>query len=287
MTRRSSPPHKETAPPRHGHGAKSRISPINVGLAMALILMIGYLVAPTLTRDDSPQPDYVVVNTYPHSPEAFTQGLAYHDGFLYEGTGEYGTSTIRKTRLETGEIIRNENLPFKFFGEGIVIHDGKLIQLTWQNKVGFIRDLESFSILKEFTYEGEGWGITNDGTNYIMSDGTSTLRFLDPQTMEVIKTMRVRDGDLSIRKINELEMYKGDLLANIWESNRIARISLETGAVIDWIDLSELRKEIMTNAVPGQRPDVLNGIAYDAQGDRLFVTGKRWPFLYEIRLTDP
>jgi glutamine cyclotransferase len=220
------------------------------------------------------------VNTYPHDPEAFTQGLVFHKGYLYEGTGLHGHSTLRKVELKTGRILKSHRLPIEYFGEGITIWQNKLIQLTWQSHTGFIYDLQSFRLLRTFSYPTEGWGITCDGKNLIMSDGTAILRFLDPRKFTVVKQIEVQDRGRPVPYLNELEYIKGEIFANIWDTGYIARISPQTGRVLGWIDLRGLYR-LVDN---GKRVDVLNGIAYDTKNNRLFVTGKFWPKLFEIRL---
>jgi glutamine cyclotransferase len=240
---------------------------------------------PTATPIPSP-PDvapvygYKIVNTYPHDRNAFTQGLIFDDGFLYEGTGIRGESTLRKVELEKGEVIKVYPLPAQFFGEGMTLWEDTLIQLTLRSKVGFVYDKESFHLLREFAYPTEGWGITHDGMRLIMSDGTSTLLFWDPDTFEELGRIEVHDRGVSITHLNELEYVKGEVYANVWPTNRIARISPETGQVVGWIDLEGLLSEEDRSQPIG----VLNGIAYDAKHDRLFITGKYWPKLFEIKL---
>lgn len=225
---------------------------------------------------------YAVVNTYPHDPRAFTQGLLWRDGFLYESTGLHGRSSVRKVTLETGVPEQERLIDSHYFGEGVVDWKDRLISLTWQDKVGFIFDLASFEKVGEFSYPGEGWGLTRDETRIIMSDGTSTLRFLDPETLKQTGCVQVTDNGRPVDNLNELEWVKGEVLANVWQTDRIARIDPETGHVTGWIDLSGL----LSSAGQAEgRADVLNGIAYDATADRLFVTGKLWPRLFEIRLT--
>jgi len=221
-----------------------------------------------------------VVNVYPHDPEAYTQGLVFHEGFLYEGTGLRGHSTIRKVELKTGKILKSHRLPPEYFGEGIVIFGNKVIQLTWQSHTGFIYDLQSFRLLGTFSYPTEGWGITCDGKYLIMSNGTATLFFLDPQTYKIMKQTEVRDRGNIVQNINELEYIKGEIYANVWGTSYIVRISPRTGQVLGWVDLRSLYQYVGT----GRNIDVLNGIAYDAKNDRLFVTGKYWPNIFEIRL---
>lgn len=224
---------------------------------------------------------YSVVRSYPHDPMAYTQGLAYHDGVLYEGTGLNGRSSVRRVRLETGEVLQIRMLDQQHFGEGIAIWQNSLIQLTWQSGVAFVYDLASLRPVRTFRYTGEGWGLTHDGTRLFMSDGSrdGTLRILDPRTYRQTGTLVVRDGAGPVSGLNELEFVKGEILANVYETDRIARISPKTGRVTGWIDLGGL---LDRRAAP--EAEVLNGIAYDAAGDRLFVTGKLWPRVFEISL---
>jgi len=223
---------------------------------------------------------YEVINTYPHDRNAFTQGLVYEDDVLYEGTGLKGRSSLREVELETGGVLQKLDLAEQYFGEGITIWGDGIIQLTWQSHVGFVYDKDSFELLHEFSYPTEGWGITHDGKRLIMSDGTSTLHFLDPETLEEIGSIQVFDGNGPLVRLNELEYINGEVYANIWQTDLITRIELDTGRVTGWIDLTGLLStEDLTQSV-----DVLNGIAYDAEHDRLFVTGKLWPKLFEIKL---
>jgi glutamine cyclotransferase len=229
----------------------------------------------------APVSTYRVVKVYPHDRGAFTQGLQYVDGVLYEGTGQHGQSGIRKVKLETGEVLQHQPLDAKYFGEGITVWADTIVQLTWQSELGFVYDRNTFKQLRTFTYPGEGWGLTHDGTRLIMSDGDArgALRFLDPKTFKETGRLVVRDGGLPVNHLNELEFVRGEILANVWQTHRIARISMKTGEVTGWIDLGGLldpREAVGT--------DVLNGIAYDAAADRLFVTGKLWPKLFEIRI---
>ena len=203
----------------------------------------------------------------------------YLDGVLYEGTGQNGSSSIRKVRLENGEVLQQQSLDQKYFGEGIAIWKKSLIQLTYTTEIGFVYDLATFQRVKTFNYTGEGWGLTHDDTRIIMSDGSSSLRFLDPETLQETGRLPVKDAGTPVKDLNELEYVKGEILANIWKTERIARISPKTGQVIGWIDLSGL-----LDPHDKAGTDVLNGIAYDAAGDRLFVTGKLWPKLFEVRI---
>src|ERR1041385_6631407 len=227
-----------------------------------------------------PEYTYQVVHTYPHDRGAFTQGLIYQDGVLYEGTGLSGESSIRKVKLETGEVLQKRNVPEPYFGEGILIWKDRLLELTWQGQFGFIYDLATFTPKGEFQYPGEGWGLTTDGKRIIMSDGSSALRFWDPETLRETDRIVVTDDGRPVPELNELEWVKGEIYANVWQTERIARIDPKTGHVVGWIDA----RDALTPQDRTELTDVLNGIAYDAKGDRLFVTGKRWPKLFEIRL---
>ena len=220
---------------------------------------------------------------YPHDRGAFTEGLFYREGALYESTGYEGRSSIRKVELATGRVLQKRDLDKAYFGEGIVAWKDRLIELTWRSQIGFTYDLATFQPKGEFHYPGEGWALTTDGRRIIMSDGTPTLRFLDPETLAQTGSVTVSDGGRPLADINELEFVKGEVLANIWRTDRIARIDPVTGAVKGWIDLSGL----LPAAERDGTEDVLNGIAYDPDHDRLFVTGKQWPKLYEIRLVPP
>jgi len=221
---------------------------------------------------------YDIVNVYPHDENAFTQGLVFEDGILYESTGLYGQSTLRRAELDTGMVIQLYALPDQFFGEGITVLDDKIIQLTWQSNRGFVYDKHSFDLLQEFSYPTEGWGITHDGSSLIMSDGTATLYFLNPETFEKVSQIEVYDVG-PVTELNELEFINGEVYANIWKEDKIAIINPQSGQVTGWIDLEGIQD--LENLIGN---DVLNGIAYDAEEDRLFVTGKRWSQLFEINL---
>jgi glutaminyl-peptide cyclotransferase len=228
---------------------------------------------------------YTVVHTYPHDRGAYTEGLFYLDGYLYEATGEVGQSSVRKVELKTGEVVQQLHLAPPDFGEGIVAWKHRLIELTWQSQHGYIYDLETFKPIGGFDYPGEGWSLTQDGKHILMSDGSPTIRVLDPDTLQQVShILVVADGE-PLTNINELEWVKGQIYANVWLTRRIARIDPTTGNVVGWIDLTGLGPKPEELGDPGN--DVLNGIAYDAKHDRLFVTGKRWPSIYEIRLTGP
>lgn len=223
---------------------------------------------------------YEVVAVFPHDPNAFTQGLLFDQGILYEGTGLYGESTLRKVDLTTGAVELQIELPEQFFGEGITIVGDRLFQLTWREGRGFIYDKQSFAKQAEFTYPTEGWGLTTDGDQLLMSDGSAQIYRLDAATLTLVETINVHDGQEPVVRLNELEFINGVIYANIWQSDRIAQIDPASGAVIGWIDLTG----ILPAADRTTSTDVLNGIAYLPDGDRLFVTGKKWPKLFEIRL---
>jgi glutaminyl-peptide cyclotransferase len=230
----------------------------------------------------APVHGYRIVRIYPHDPQAFTQGLLFSKGFLFESTGLNGRSTVRKVELETGKVLKSHSLPRQYFGEGLAEWKGKLIQLTWRSQVGFIYDMESFEKVGEFSYQSEGWGLTSTGEHLVMSDGSDTLRFLDPETHEEVRRVQVKDGGAAVTQINELEYIKGEIFANVWNTNYIVRISPKTGEVLGWVDLSGLQNALG----PVMGIDVLNGIAFDAKGGRIFVTGKLWPKLFEVEITE-
>jgi len=255
-----------------------------VPLATLAVLASGYLAwAVWSPRKKEPPPayGYRVVNTYPHEPNAFSQGLAVADGVLYESTGQYGESSLRQIDLKSGKVLKFLPLDRRLFGEGVTVWNDRIVQLTWKSGVGFIYDRETFKRLGVFRYRGQGWGITHDGNQFIVSNGTSNLQFFDPQSFRVVKRLRVHSRGKSIAKLNELEYVNGEIYANIWGTDRIARISPRTGEVLAWIDLTGLLSREDRNA---SRAGVLNGIAYDHVNNRLFVTGKDWPKLFEIQL---
>lgn len=229
---------------------------------------------------EAPVSSYSVVQVYPHDANAFTQGLFYRDGYLYESTGLEGHSSLRRTELETGHVVQSVNVPPPYFAEGIAAWGDRIMQLTWVSHVAFIYDVATLQKRGEFRYAGEGWGLTHDERNLIMSDGTDTLRYLDPLTFRVVRKLRVKDGTQPVINLNELEYINGEIFANVWQSDAIARISPITGRVNSWVDLSGLLPA--KDHTP--ETDVLNGIAYDAKNNRLFVTGKRWPKLFEIKI---
>ena len=231
------------------------------------------------SRAGTPVYGFEVVNVYPHDREAFTQGLLYRDSVLYESTGLNGRSSLRKVQLETGKVLQQISVDSRYFAEGLVDWGARLVQLTWNTNIGFVYDLGSFKQQQTFSYTGEGWGLARDQKRLIMSDGTSTLKFLDPQTFKVTGQVQVTDGSTAVRDLNELEVIDGQVYANVWLTDRIAIIAPESGRVTAWLNLAGLmaRKGLSDDAV-------LNGIAYDSQRKRLFVTGKLWPSLFEIRV---
>jgi glutaminyl-peptide cyclotransferase len=222
---------------------------------------------------------YEIVRSHPHDPAAFTQGLTIADRQLYEGTGLYGQSSLRRVDLSTGAALQQIALDKRYFGEGIAVVGDRIVQLTYQTGVGFVYDRKTFAKQREFTYSGEGWGLTYDGQRLIMSDGSDTLRFWDPETMKEVGRLRVRDGDRAIDRINEMEYVGGAIYANIWQEDRIARIDPETGVVTAWIDMSNL----LTATERSHGVDVLNGIAHDPETGHFLITGKLWPWVFEIR----
>jgi len=252
--------------------------PVLVVVVLGIILVLYYK---NSKNPDAPKLySYKIVNTFPHKSEAFTQGLVWEDGFLYEGTGLHRHSTLRKVELETGKVLQKYELPDEFFAEGITIFGDTIIQLTYKSNVGFAYDKNTFKLLREFNYPTEGWGITHNGKNLIMSDGTPTLHFLDPETFEEIYSVDVYHNNKLLRRLNELEFVEGQIYANIWPTDRIAIIEPQTGQVIAFVDM----KGLLTGQDLSREINVLNGIAYDPVKRRLFVTGKFWPKLFEIKL---
>ncbi|MBI1345214.1 glutaminyl-peptide cyclotransferase [bacterium] len=255
----------------------------SAGGVIAIVVM-ALATTTAFPRDQSlPVSGFRVVATYPHDPQAFSQGLAIAHGQLYEGTGQYGSSSLRKIELATGQSEQVVPLHRNYFGEGIAILNNQIFQLTWKERLCIVYDLETLAPSSSFRYTGQGWGLTTDGVDLYMSDGSATLRVLDPQTFAVRRRIDVHQGRSRIDNLNELEYVDGEILANIWYSDRIARISPKNGEVLGWIDLTALYPQ----AQRGNREHVLNGIAYDAEAKRLFVTGKNWPKLYEIEITPP
>ncbi|MCL6527296.1 MAG: glutaminyl-peptide cyclotransferase [Thermaceae bacterium] len=245
-------------------------------LLVSLALLLGSALAQA--ANGLPVYSFKVVNTYPHDPQAFTEGLFYAGGFLYEGTGLNGRSELRKVELQTGRVVQRRALDPKYFGEGIALFQGRFYQMTWQNGIGFLYDA-SFNPVGSFRYETEGWGLTTDGKTLIQSDGSATLYFRDAN-FKVLKTLTVTAEGKPVEKLNELEYIRGKIYANVWETNRIAIINPSNGKVEAWLDLSGLAL-LVNNPDPNA---VLNGIAYDAASDRLWVTGKLWPYIFEIKV---
>ena len=252
-------------------GTKSKSLPVNAAPPNANA---------NASRAAVPVYGYEVVNIFPHDPEAFTQGLVFNDGALLESTGLERQSTLRRVELQTGKVLKKIDVAPYFFAEGITLMGGKIYQLTWKGEKGFVYDPQTFEKTGEFPYTGEGWGLTHDADSLILSDGSNKIRFIDPSNYSVRRVISVTDGARPVMELNELEYVKGEIYANVWHQNRVARIDPQTGQVKGWIDFSGLLK-------PGDVTDeeaVLNGIAYDEAGDRLFVTGKLWPKLFEVRL---
>ena len=225
---------------------------------------------------------YRVIKTYPHDKDAFTQGLVFKDGSLYEGTGQETRSSLRKVQLETGQVLNQLDLDSRFFGEGIAIIDTRIYQLTWESKVGFVYDLSTFKLKNKIYYQTEGWGLTTMGDKLVMSDGSNVLYFMDPESFTVVSTLEVYDNKAKVMHLNELEYINGEIWANIWMTDLIARIDPSSGKVIAYIDL----KGILNDSATDTKVNVLNGIAWDQAGKRIFVTGKNWPSLFEIRITE-
>lgn len=230
---------------------------------------------------------FETVNTFPHDPDAFTQGLSFYNGVLYESTGQEGDSTLRKVNLQTGKIIQKYDLPDEVFAEGMTILANKIYQFSWRNRMGWVYNVDDLKLIREFRYAGEGWGMTNDGTNIFISDGTHVIRVVDPETFKTIRTIAINDDSgRPLMKLNELEYVKGEIWSNVWHSeeigkpNHIARIDPESGKLLGWIDL----QGISPDDVKRDSENTLNGIAYDAESDRIFVTGKNWKKLFEIKV---
>lgn len=265
-------PHADPAPRRPRRRGPRARTPL-AALALAAL-------AAACSRGE-PATGYEVLARFPHDTSAYTQGLLYHDGVLYESTGRYGVSELRRVELESGRVLQRVRLPDDRFGEGLALLDGRLFQLTWESGVGYVYDVETLALVDSFTYTGEGWGLTTDGESLIMSDGSDTIRFLDPQTFETVRTVAIRDNGAPLKDINELEYIGGVLYANIYRTDWIVRIDPETGNVLNWTNM----RGLLSTRERTPYTDVLNGIAYDAENDRLFVTGKLWPTLFHVRLT--
>jgi glutamine cyclotransferase len=248
--------------------------------ALSFFFLLQSLCGQTTKRQAAPEYTFEVINRFPHDTHAFTQGFTFRGGYFYEGTGRNGQSSLRQVRPESGEIVRRADLPHEFFGEGITILGDKVFQLTWTSHIGFVYDLHSFQKLRSFQYGGEGWGLTEDGHDLFLSDGSSDIKVYDPFTFREKRHIRVRDGKEAVDQLNELEFVDGEIYANVWHSNKIARISPQTGQVTGWINLNGL----LGSFYQLEAEAVLNGIAYDSEHKRLFVTGKLWPAVFEIRI---
>lgn len=262
------------------HSLKSHLTAL-----FLLSLLPTSVLADTVTGNQQPESNikqytYEVVNVYPHDPTAFTQGLIYQDGYLYESTGLNGRSSLRKIELETGKVLKKRNINRKYFGEGLASNDGYLFQLSWRAGTGFVYNRDTFALENTFNYSGEGWGLTTYKGHLIMSDGSSTLRFLNPVHFKEIRQLQVSIDGKPLKKLNELEIVKGKIYANVWRTDQVVIISPVTGRVEGIVNLAGL----LDKAESSLTANVLNGIAYDAAADRLFVTGKFWPSLFEIKL---
>jgi len=264
---------------RKHDNTKSKIG-FHVAVAAAAALAVSRVASQAPSRAAAaPHLSYSVVRGYPHDRTAFTQGLEYADGFLYEGTGLNGRSSIRRVKLETGEVVQRRDVPPQYFGEGITIWKEDVFELTWRSQIALTYDRSTFAPKKTFSYSGEGWGLTHDDRSLIMSDGSASLRFLDPATFAEQRRIFVTDAGRPITRLNELEYVRGEIFANVWQTDSIVRIAPDSGRVRGWIDLRGLLAPAEQSGV-----DVLNGIAYDAAHDRLFVTGKLWPKVFEIKV---
>ncbi|HXU35839.1 MAG TPA: glutaminyl-peptide cyclotransferase [Blastocatellia bacterium] len=279
-----------------GSSKRSRASIVALGLiavagAVFLIVILlrqGTPTQPNTTSNSNQstsvaraqQVSYEVVSSYPHDPTSFTQGLLWHDGSLYEGTGLEGQSKLRRLEFPSGKVLKEISLSTEYFGEGLALVNNRLIQLTWKSHRGFVYDLDSFKQLQEFAYDTEGWGLTYDGSNLILSDGSSNLFYLDPQTFKPIRNLAVTMNGQPLTEINELEFIEGEIWANVWQTDKIVRIDPSTGRVTSFLNL----KGILAPSDRTGREDVLNGIAYDAEKKRIFITGKLWPRIFEIRV---
>jgi glutamine cyclotransferase len=266
--------------PQSSPTSRNQNTAVRHRLKIPLRLLLALFLCIPKTASAQPADTYQVIHSYPHDAHAFTQGLIFLDGHLYESAGQYGQSSLRMEELETGRILQLQDVPGKYFAEGLTEWGSTLIQLTWQEHVVLVYDRFSFHLLRTLPYPGEGWGLTHDGAHLILSDGSATLHFLDPTTLHEVRHISVSDHGKPVKELNELEFIHRQIYANIWHSDRIARISPITGKVLGWIDLSGLLP-----AADKSNPEaVLNGIAYDQARDRLFVTGKLWPRLYEIKV---
>jgi len=257
---------------------------IVLGSLLVLSILITYIVIQdSLVEDNEIKSEfsYKVISTYPHDPEAFTQGLVLDDGVLFEGTGLYGKSSIRVVDLETGNVSLIKNLPYSFFGEGITVIDDRIIQITWKSHIAFVYDKDTLELIDSFKLDSEGWGLTHNESHLILSDGSSILYFLNSTTYKVLGEVTVSNDGIPLTYINELEYIKGKVYANIWQTNYIAEIDPASGNITGWIDLEGIQSYLDYN----KSIDVLNGIAYDSENDKIYVTGKLWPNLFQIELS--
>jgi glutamine cyclotransferase len=255
---------------------------MRVACLMTLMTVLACAPATVAQRQAAPVHGFKVVTTFPHDPNAFTQGLVFAGGEFYESTGLNGESSLRRVEISTGRVLQEVRVPDRYFAEGLALVGDELLQLTWQHHIGFVYDRKTFKQKRTFPYTTEGWGIAYDGTSQlVMSDGSDTLAFLDPKSLAVTKTIRVRDAGSPVSQLNELEWIDGEIWANVWTTDRIARVSPDTGQVSSWVSLDSLwpRNQRTPPA------DVMNGIAYDKATRRIFVTGKKWPRVYQIAVT--
>ena len=265
----------------YGPGARGSKQLLCDGLAGLLVAAAVFLIVWSQRSGGLPMYDHTVIARFPHDAEAYSQGLLFHGGSLYESTGRYETSSVRKVAVETGEVLMRHDLPSTLFGEGLALHDGRLYQLTWTSGLARVYSLEDLALVEQLNYDGEGWGLTSDGTHLILSDGTDLLRFMDPKTFEEVRRIRVRVDNQPVEYLNELEWVDGEIWANVWKADYIARIDPGDGKLLGWIDLTGL---FDYTSLPDAEA-VLNGIAHDPESGRVFVTGKLWPWLFEIRIS--
>jgi glutamine cyclotransferase len=265
------------APERTPHAARRSRALVWVAGAVVAAVAVAVAAWAQLAHHGPTLYGFRVIAAYPHDPGAYTQGLVIDGGHLYEGTGRYGASSVRRVDLKTGRVEKIHAIDNEYFGEGIAILGKRLYELTWKNQLAFVYDLDTFNVVQTFKYSTEGWGLTHDGEHLILSDGSATLRFLDPATFKTVREITVHDGEQPVAKLNELEFIDGEIWSNVWYDDRIARISPADGRVLGWVDLAGIYPQSARGS-----DDVLNGIAYDAAKRKIYVTGKDWPQLYEI-----